>query len=122
MEAPDGARSQTGAAEDDAAETRQILVKFDPSLSDEDIAEINRKLGASVVDRMLDGQVFLVEVRYPGTRDHIIDAYAATEGVVYAEPNQLVSIPEPPGEDQDGSAGNDRDGDDPPLIELPQVD
>lgn len=100
----------------------RLLVKFDPTLSANEIDSINRQLGVTVVNRMMGGTLLQVEVPYVGTLDQIIDAYAATEGVVYAEPVQPVSIPPTPPKDAGSAPADDAPGGGPPLIDLPQVD
>lgn len=115
--------SAEDASSEDAAGTR-LLVRFEEGLSEDEIASINRRLGATVVNRMRGGKLLLVEIPYADTRSQIIEAYSATEGVVYAEPDQPVSIPTPPGEADDPPRGGGDDPDDgsSPVIELPQVD
>ena len=65
---------------------------------------------------MLGGSVYVVEVPYAETRDQIIAAYEATEGVIYAEPDQEVSIPESPGPSE-GEVDETT-----PIIPLPKVE
>lgn len=87
----------------------EILVKFEEGVSPEQIETITRRLGATVVDTMLDGRLVLVTTPYENATSQIIDAYAATEGVEYAEPNREVSLYPPP----------DEDGGSPPEAEDP---
>lgn len=101
-----------GQAGPDTSAARQLLVRFEDGVTPAEIDTINQRLGVKVVNRMMDGKLLLVEVPYVGTIAQIIDAYAATNGVRYAEPDQPVSIPMPqPGAD-DGA----------PHIKLPKVD
>lgn len=111
----------------DGAANGYILVKFEEGVSPERIATINRRLGTTYVQAMLDGSLILVRAAYPGTTSQIIDAYAATEGVEYAEPDRVITLDPPPQDDagraapggslpppnEDGSA---------PLIPLPGID
>lgn len=112
---------QISAQEKDAASLEgQLLVKFSDSLTVAEIDEINKRLGATVLDRMSDGRLLLVEIPYPNVRQQIIDAYTATEGVIYAEPNQAVSIP--PSPEKDCNSASDGEGrSSAPTIGLPQV-
>ncbi len=96
----------------------QILVRFDRNLTPVEIETINRRLGAKVVNVMSEGNLMLVEIAYPDIRTQIIEAYSATEGVVYAEPNTMVSIPEIPDQmDKIGDVTNPNS----PLIGLPKI-
>lgn len=120
--APEGDTEAVATAGSDSASESRLLVRFDPALSTDEIDSINRQLGVTVVNRMMDGTLLQVEVPYVGTLNQIIDAYAATRGVVYAEPVQPVSIPPtPPGNSGSDPAGEARD-DGSPLIDLPKVD
>lgn len=95
-------------------EQAQILVRFDKALTPVEIGTINKKLGATVINVMSDGFLFLVEIAYPDSRPQIIKAYTATKGVVYAESNAEIRIPETP--DQLGvNKGTS------PLIMLPKI-
>ena len=77
----------------------EILVKFEEGVSQEEIDTINRRLGATVVNTMLGGRLVLVTTPYESATSQLIDAYAATEGVEYAEPNREVSLYPPPEDD-----------------------
>jgi hypothetical protein len=116
---PSSNTGQPGTQQDEASIDNQLLVKFEDSLSEDQIATINARLGAQVVQRMQGGRLMLLEIPYPDTRPQIIDAYSKTEGVVYAEPNQAVSIPTPPA---DGAEGDDQPPDGSPTIGLPKVE
>lgn len=119
------------AADEDAGEVvpGEILVKFKEGLSEEEIDRIHRRLGAKVVDTMLGGRLMLVTIPYENATSQLVDAYAATEGVEYAEPNQKVSLfppPEddpvtPPSEGQGSGSGLPPPNEDgsAPLIPLP---
>ena len=95
--------------------TGQILIRFEDSLPEADAAKIILRIGAQEIDRMMDGKIYLIEIPYPTSQSDIINALEATEGVVYAEPNQEVRIPEPPD-------GNQSDVDKGEFIPLPKVD
>lgn len=107
-----------------------ILVKFDEKVRADQIETINRRLGVTIVNTMQDGRLMLVQTPYPNVLSQLIDAYQATEGVEYAEPNSRVSIPEPPGDWNAGSPDTGQGGgglppaDDgsAPLMPLPGVD
>ncbi len=71
---------------------RQLLVRFEESVTDQQIATINKRLGATVINRMSEGKLLLVEVPYANTVMQVMDAYNATPGVRYAEPNFTVEI------------------------------
>jgi Fervidolysin N-terminal prodomain len=109
---------EEGIAMDETAPARdfRILVRFDDAMAATEIDSINTRLGVRVVDRLLGGRIYVVEVAYAETRDQIIAAYEATEGVVYAEPDQELSIPEPPGPAEGGVE------DTTPVIPLPKVE
>lgn len=94
----------------------QILVRFADDVDDAEAARIIARIGATEVDRLLDGQIHLIEIAYPSAQTDIITALRATEGVVYAEPNQEVSIPQPPNPENEANDGDSE------LIPLPQVD
>ncbi len=94
----------------------QILVRFADDVDDAEAAHIIARIGATEVDRLLDGQIHLIEIAYPSAQTDIITALRATEGVVYAEPNQEVSIPQPPNPENEANDGDSE------LIPLPQVD
>ncbi len=94
----------------------QILVRFADDVDDDEAARIIARIGATEVDRLLDGQIHLIEIAYPSAQTDIITALMATEGVVYAEPNQEVSIPQPPNPENEANDGDSE------LIPLPQVD
>ena len=117
MPSPNAGQSGTQQAE--ASIDNQLLVKFEDTLSEEQIAAINARLGAQIVQRMQGGRLMLLEIAYPGTRPQIIEAYSRTEGVVYAEPNQAVSIPTPPAGDAEGG---EQPPDGSPTIDLPKVE
>ena len=88
-----------------------------------DIDTINSRLGARIVQRMLGGRLMLLQIPYPDTRAQIIKAYSNTKGVVYAEPNQTVSIPTPPGSGSGQRAPEPKPpGDGAPTIDLPKVE
>lgn len=96
----------------------QILVRFSPDLTPVEIEAINTNLGAEVINVLSDGHLLLVEIAYPDIRPQIIDAYSTTDGVIYAEPNATVSIPETPEQMgiTDGTTTPDA-----PLIGLPKI-
>ncbi len=94
----------------------QILVRFADDVDDAEAARIIARIGATEVDRLLDGQIHLIEIAYPSAQTDIITALMATEGVVYAEPNQEVSIPQPTNPENEANDGDSE------LIPLPQVD
>lgn len=106
-----------------SAKAGQILVKFNDGLSAEEIDKINRRLGTTVVNRMMGGKLLLVETPYPSVASQLIEAYASTTGVEYAEPNEEVSIIPPPEEGKappdEGDRGKDASS---PLIPLPRVE
>ena len=110
----DCASSKAREAQMDNA-TGQILIRFEDSMTEAEAARIIARIGAQEIDRMMDGKIYLVEIPYPSSQSDIIDALSSTEGVVYAEPNQAVSIPEPP----EGSDAGDGQSE---LIPLPKVD
>jgi len=95
--------------------TGQILIRFEDGLSEADAAQIIARVGAHEIDRMMGGDIYLVEIPYPSSRNDIIDALASTKGVVFAEPNQEVHIPEPP-------QGSEPDTGQSELIPIPKVD
>lgn len=100
----------------------EILVKFEEGLSQEEIDRIHRRLGATVVDTMMDGRLMLVTVPYESATSQLIDAYAATEGVEYAEPNQKVSLfppVTPPAQGQGSGLPPPNEDGSAPLIPLP---
>lgn len=116
--------NQYGRAQGDSTIPGEFLVKFEDDVSPEQIESINRRLGVTVVNTMMDGRLFHLAIPYPSATSEVIAAYSATEGVEYAEPNRGISIPLPPNGDvrspshggglpppeEDGSA---------PLIPLP---
>ena len=75
----------------------RLLVRFEDDVDEDRIAEINKRLGARVINRMSGGHLLLVEVPYAGALRQVQDAYSATEGVRYAEPDLEVGIPPMPG-------------------------
>lgn len=95
--------------------TGQILIRFEDSITEAEAAEVIQRIGAQELDRMMDGKLYLVEIPYPSSQTDIINALSATDGVVYAEPNQEVRIPEPVEGNETG------DGQSKP-IPLPKVD
>lgn len=95
--------------------TGQILIRFEDSMSEVDAASIIQRIGAEEIDRMMDGRIYLIEIPYPSSQSDIIKALSATPGVVYAEPNQEVRIPEPPEGTEDGGGQGE-------LVPLPKVD
>ncbi|MCZ7598003.1 MAG: hypothetical protein M5U09_10095 [Gammaproteobacteria bacterium] len=98
----------------------RLLVRFEDDVSEDRIAEINKRLGARVINRMSGGRLLLVEVPYAGALRQIQDAYSATEGVRYAEPDLEVSIPPMPGDGNDADGQNDpRGGEDAGAIGIP---
>ncbi len=111
-QADDPAAGQAGP---DTSAERQLLVRFEDGVTPAEIDTINQRLGVKVVNRMMDGKLLLVEVPYVGTLGQIIDAYAATDGVRYAEPDQPVSIPMPQPEQPGADDGAPHTG-------LPKVD
>ena len=94
--------------------TGQILVRFADGMTDDDVQRIISRIGAVEVDRLMGGDIRLIEIAYVAAQDQVIDALSGTDGVVYAEPNQEVSIPELP------EAGDDSG--DSQLIPLPKVE
>ena len=95
--------------------TGQILIRFEDSMTEADATQIIARVGAHEIDRMMSGKIYLVEIPYPSSQNEIIDALSATKGVVYAEPNMEVRMPEPP----KGSEPDVRQNE---LIPLPKVD
>lgn len=73
----------------------RILVQFAEGVTPRQMADINRRLGVTVVGSALDGRLLIVQVPYADTRAMILDAYAHTDGVLYAEPDGIMSIPTP---------------------------
>lgn len=88
----------------------QLLVRFDDSLSVIQIDEIIKRLGTTVINRMSNGKLILVEVPYDNMLVQIQAAYEATPGVKYAEPNQVYQT-------QPDSAAPPE----PDVIQLPKV-
>jgi hypothetical protein len=88
----------------------QLLVRFDDSLSVIQIDEIIKRLGTTVINRMSNGKLVLVEVPYDNMLVQIQAAYEATPGVKYAEPNRVYQI-------QPDSATPPEPG----VIQLPKV-
>ncbi|MFZ7090796.1 S8 family serine peptidase [Primorskyibacter sp. 2E233] len=95
--------------------TGQILIRFNDGVPEAQAQDIIAKIGGTVVSRMLDGKIYLIEIPYPAIQNDIIQALSSTEGVSYAEPNQRVSIPELP-------KSPDTVEDPSKLIPLPKVD
>jgi len=71
---------------------RQLLVRFEDALTDQEIDVINRQLGTTVVMRMFGGKLLLVEVSPGEVLKDVLRAYEATPGVRYAEPNQIMQL------------------------------
>lgn len=69
-----------------------ILVRFEDDRSARDIDAIVERVGGTIVSRMLGGMLVQLEVPGTTTQETLLEAYAATEGVRYAEPVQPVSI------------------------------
>ncbi len=90
--------------------TNQLLVQFDDNLSDAAIDEIVKRLGSTVIDRLVGGKLLVVEVPYPETLVQIESAFEATPGVKYAEPNQVYKT-------QPDNTGTVEPG----VIKLPEV-
>lgn len=78
--------------------TGQILIRFEVDVSETEASGIIARIGAREIDRMMDGKIYLVGFPYPSSQSDIIDAFLATEGIVYVEPNHSVRIPEQPRE------------------------
>lgn len=106
----DGGRQMTVVSQTDQIVKNQLLVRFDDSLSVIQIDEIIKRLGTTVINRMSDGKLVLVEVPYDNLLAQIQAAYEATPGVKYAEPNQVYQT------QPDNAAPPEAD-----VIELPKV-
>ncbi|MDW9957985.1 hypothetical protein GOB20_09115 [Sinorhizobium meliloti] len=117
---PMGSTLYNEEASNDAGGNR-LLVTFEKTLSTAEIEAIVQRLGGKIINRMLDGTVVLVEIPYPAIRQQIIDAYSATEGVIHAEPDHPVSIPEQSREQPNPQSGQGGATHDAPPIELPQI-
>lgn len=116
MAAPVLAAGSGGSLDQPGTSDSRILVRFAEGITTLETQEINRRLGVTVVGFALNGEVMIVEVPYADTRQMIIDAYTHTEGVLYAEADQLLSIPERPGDTErwvepvDGTGDGQSDG------------
>jgi subtilisin family serine protease len=99
-------------AEDDA----EVIVRFRPGTSDEEINRITARLNDRVEDRFenIDGEA-VIEDQDGRTAEEVAAQYRALPQVVYAEPNFEIALD--PLEDEDTSA--DPNNDDPPVVKAP---
>ena len=65
----------------------ELLVKFADDVPENRIDEINARFGVQVINRLLGGKLLQVRVSDPAAASDIMALYAATPGVLYAEPN-----------------------------------
>lgn len=93
LAAPVAANDKPTAKDAVSEANSRIFVRFADGITTSQVQQINRRLGVTVVGKVLDGEILIVEVPYPETRQMILDAYARTKGVVYAEPDQVITIP-----------------------------
>lgn len=109
-----------------AAPSNQLLVRFEDSISDERIADINARLGARVVNKMSGGRLYLLEIEYANVLNQIVQAYQKTPGVRFAEPNHELRLPsgresEIPKSLPEKGPRPSKPAGNPELIELPKV-
>jgi subtilisin family serine protease len=99
-------------AEDDA----EVIVRFRPGTSDEEINRIAARLNDRVEDRFenIDGEAVIDDQNHL-TAEEVAAQYRALPEVVYAEPDFEINLD--PLEDQDTSA-DPSDGD-PPVVKAP---
>jgi len=65
----------------------ELLVRFADDVPESRIEEINARFGVEVINRLLGGRLLQVRVSDPAALSDIMALYAATPGVLYAEPN-----------------------------------
>ena len=72
----------------------ELLVRFADDVPESRIEEINARFGVQVINRLLGGKLLQVRVSDLAATADIMALYAATPGVLYAEPNFVQRIPE----------------------------
>jgi len=72
----------------------ELLVRFADDVTESRIEEINARFGVQVINRLLGGKLLQVRVSDLAATADIMALYAATPGVLYAEPNFVQRIPE----------------------------
>jgi len=71
----------------------QLLVKFKPQISKEEIDNINKKFGCKVIKYISDQRLYLIELPKGASVREMIDSYQQIPEVDYAEPNYLIKLP-----------------------------
>jgi hypothetical protein len=95
-----------------------LLVKFKDNISEADRLDVHAGLGVTLKDKLLHGDLHVVEVPYPDSLEAIQRAYQATPGVEYVEKEMRVSIPEP----IEDSSGEDMPRSGLPNDGVPSID
>ncbi|MDT7543303.1 MAG: hypothetical protein QOE33_3207 [Acidobacteriota bacterium] len=104
------------ASDAETADDAEVIVRFRPGTSDEEINRITARLNDRVEDRFenIDNEA-VIDDQDGRTAEQVVDEYRALPQVVYAEPNAEINLDPNEGEDIPVYRG----GDDPPVVKAP---
>lgn len=71
----------------------QLLVKFKPQISGEEVDNINKKFGCKVIRYIPNQQIYLIKIPEGSSVEEMIESYQQMPEVEYAEPNYLIKLP-----------------------------
>jgi hypothetical protein len=71
----------------------QLLVRFKPQISREEVNKINNSFECKVIRYMANQNLYLIEIPKDTSIEDMINKYLQIPEVEYAEPNYLIKLP-----------------------------